>query len=108
VLVLYYCIHFFLWIFSVRSVCSFTGPPGSTVCHVNLGIPSKWLGLWPLHAKRPAELPAECKCLVESLRPAINEIVLSNSSGAVAGTTGYRTWNIVCYLPLTEWKGIHP
>jgi hypothetical protein len=104
----YYCINFSLWISSFRPVCPFTAPPGSTICHMNLGIPSKWLGLWPLYANRPAELPTECKCLVESVRPAINEIVLSNSSGAVAGSSGYCTWNIVYYLPLTEWKGIYP
>lgn len=100
----YCCICLSLWIPCFRPVYPFPAPSGSTICHMNLGIPSKWVELWPLHAKRPAELPAECKCLVESVRPAINEIVLSNSTGAVAGTAGYCTWNIDYYLPLTEWE----
>jgi hypothetical protein len=53
------------------------------------------------------ELSAECKCLVESVRPAINEIVLSNSSEAVVGNAGYCTRNIVYYILLAWWKGIY-
>lgn len=101
-----YCTYLLMWIYLFSPECSFPASPVSTLCPMNL-VFHQSEGLWPLHAKRPAELPAECKRLVESERPAINEIVLSNSSGAAAGITGYCTWNIVYYLRIVKWKVIH-